>query len=400
MHLEELHLVDVRSYERADVTFRPGVSVIVGPNAQGKTNLLEALQRVATGGSHRVASDGPLVRVGGGPVGVVRVVLRTDEGRRRTVELELGSGRRTRTRVDGNDVRRAADAVGVLRAVLFAPEDLAIVRGDPGERRRFLDDLLVQRRPAYAATKGEYDRVLRQRNALLRRRRGGGGRRGPVGPPGPDEVLDGPVGDAPDMLAVFDDQLVRHGATMLAARIAAVNALAAPVDRAYREVADRPEPVTLTYATSTGEEHVGVAAEGVPDPAPLAAALHDGLARVAADERRRGTTLVGPHRDELELRIGSLPARGYASHGETWSLALALKLGVHEVIGEVGDDPVVLLDDVFAELDTTRRRRLAEACARFEQVIVTAAVEEDVPLAGRRYDVRMHDGTSRVEVRP
>ena len=177
MHLEELHLVDVRSYDRADVLLEPGVSLFVGQNGQGKTNLLEAVQRVATGGSHRVSSDTPLVRVPADPdeqppdVGVIRALLRTDEGRRRSVELEVGTGRRTRTRVDGQDVRRASDAVGVLRAVLFAPEDLAIVREQPAQRRDFLDDLLVQRRPAYAATRGEYDRVLRQRNALLKQLR-------------------------------------------------------------------------------------------------------------------------------------------------------------------------------------------------------------------------------------
>ena len=229
MHLEELHLVDVRSYVAADVLLGPGVSLFVGPNGQGKTNLLEAIQRVATGGSHRVASDAPLVRVpfGDDPtpqVGVIRALLRTDEGRRRTVELEVGTGRRTRTRVDGQDVRRASDAVGVLRAVLFAPEDLAIVRDEPAQRRDFLDDLLVQRRPAYAATRSEYDRVLRQRNALLKQLRKGE-RRG--------------AGDAEATLVVFDQQLAHHGATVWAARLAAVHALSGPVDRAYRTVADR-----------------------------------------------------------------------------------------------------------------------------------------------------------------
>jgi DNA replication and repair protein RecF len=394
VHLEELHLVDVRSYARADVLLQPGVALFVGPNGQGKTNLLEAVQRAAAGESHRVASDAPLVRVpledgdGTAPdIGVIRTVLRTDEGRRRTVELEVGTGRRTRTKVDGQDVRRASDAIGVLRAVLFAPEDLAIVRGQPGERRRFLDDLLVQRRPAYAATRGEYDRILRQRNALLKQLRGGRGSRG------------GGAGDADATLAVFDEQLARHGATVWAARLAAVHALSGPVDRAYRDVADRPEAVTLTYQSSTGEEVVGEAGMGVPDPGPLHESFVAALAEVADDERRRGTTLVGPHRDELELRIGRMPARGYASHGETWSLALALKLGVHQVIAEVGDSPVVLLDDVFAELDETRRARLAEACDGFDQVLVTAAVEADVPLDGARYDVSLHDGCSQVRRR-
>ena len=383
MHLETLELHDVRSYDHAAVSFGPGVTVLVGPNAQGKTNLLEAVHRLATGSSHRVSSDGPLVRMGA-ETGVVRAALRTDEGRRRTVEVELGTGQRTRTRVDGQDVRRASDAVGVLRVVLFAPEDLAIVRGDPSERRRFLDDLLALRRPAYVAARSEFDRALRQRNALLKQSRG----------------LSGSAREAADAtLGVWDDAVVRHGATVWAARLAATHALAGPVDRWYREVADRPEPVTLVHQASTGHDTPGVAGEGVPDPAPLAERLREGLAQVAADERRRGTTLVGPHRDELELRIGELPARGYASHGESWSLALALKLGVHEVVAEVGDRPVVLLDDVFAELDTTRRQRLADACAAFDQVLVTAAVEEDVPLEGARVDVTISDGVSALAVR-
>ncbi len=385
MHLRRLELIDVRSYERATLAFETGVTVLVGPNAQGKTNLLEAVLRAATGGSHRVASDAPLVRVGA-ELGVIRCEVVTDEGRRRTLELEVGSGRRTRTKVDGQDVRRAAEAAGVLRVVLFAPEDVAIVRGDPGERRRFLDDLLAQRRPAFAATRGEYERVLRQRNQLLKQARGlsGSGREA-----------------ANATLEVWTEQLVTHGTQLLAARIAAVRALAGPVDAAYRDLADRPETVGLTYRSS-----VGVAVDGheptddrIPDPAPLADAMRASLAEVARDEQQRGLTLVGPHRDELELSIGPLPARGYSSHGEAWSLALSLKLATEAVLAEVGDRPVVLLDDVFAELDEVRRAKLAAACAGFDQVLVTAAVEDDVPLAGQRVDVRISDGISSLSVR-
>jgi DNA replication and repair protein RecF len=385
LHLRRIELVDVRSYDRVALELDPGVTVLVGPNAQGKTNLLEAVLRAATGGSHRVASDAPLVRVGA-EVGIIRCEVVTDEGRRRTLELEVGTGRRTRTKVDGQDVRRAGDASGVLRVVLFAPEDVSIVRGDPSERRRFLDDLLSQRRPAFAAARAEYDRVLRQRNQLLKQVRGlSGGARDAATP----------------TLDTWTEQLVTHGTQLIAARVAAVRALAGPVDVAYRDLADRPEPVTLRYRSSTGLVVDGgePVEERIPDPGPLAEGMRAALAEVAREEQQRGLTLVGPHRDELELVIGELPARGYSSHGEAWSLALSLKLGTEAVLAEVGDRPLVLLDDVFAELDQIRRRKLADACADFDQVLVTAAVEEDVPLEGTRVEVRIEGGISRLRVR-
>ncbi|MEX2504558.1 MAG: DNA replication/repair protein RecF [Egicoccus sp.] len=382
MRVRRLELRDVRSYEAAHLELPPGVTVLVGPNAQGKTNLLEALHRAATGASHRVSSDGPLVRAGA-EVGVVRIEAETDEGRRRTLEIELGTARRTRTKVDGHDVRRAAEALGVVRVVLFAPEDVAIVRGDPAERRRFLDELLAQRRPAFAAARSEYERALRQRNQLLKQLRSRGG-------PG---SMAGARGGAAATLEVWTEQLINHGTQLIAARLAAVRTLAGPVDGFYRDLADRPEPIGLTYRSSAGTL-ADVGDEVVPDPAPIAAAMRRALADVAADERARGVSLVGPHRDDLELHIGSLPARGYSSHGEAWSLALALKLATFEVLADVGDRPIVLLDDVFAELDTTRRKHLAAACERFDQVLVTAAVEEDVPLEGAMVDVRIEDGRS------
>ena len=384
MLLRRLELTDVRSYRHAQIAFGSGVTVLVGPNAQGKTNLLEAVHRAATGTSHRVSGDQPLIRAGA-DAGFLRLELETDAGRRRTLELELAPGRRSRVRVDGQDARRAADALGILRVVLFAPEAVAIVRGDPSERRRFLDDLLSQRRPAFAAARSEYDRVLKQRNNLLKQAR---------------TLPSGARDAALATLDVWTDQLVTHGASVLAARIAAVHALSRPVDRFYRDLADRPEPIALVYRSSAGLTIDGDVAAGIPDRAPIEEALRTALDAAAEDELQRGVTLVGPHRDDLELTIGTLHARGYASHGEVWSLALALQLSTYEVLAEVGDRPIVLLDDVFAELDTVRRQRLAEACARFDQVLVTAAVEADVPLDGRRVDVRLTEGDSELFPRP
>lgn len=373
MRVERLELVDFRSYAAAHLQLPPGVAVLVGANAQGKTNLLEALHYVATGGSHRVANDAPLVRVGASAA-IIRVVAEV-EGRQLTVELELRPGGRGRARINGQPQPRVRDVIGRVRAVLFAPEDLNLIRGEPADRRRFLDDVLTQRRPAYLAARQDYERIVRQRSALLRRGRD-------RGDPG-----------AMATLATWDEALARAGATLLAARIAVVHALSGPVASAYRdlvatsperEAAGRPE---LAYRLSTGRLVIGSPGDGVPDPVELAEELRGGMVDAADAERDRGLTLVGPHRDDLVLGLNELPAKGYASHGETWSLALALRLGSREVLAEVGEEPVVLLDDVFAELDERRRARLAARCASFEQVLVTTAVDEDVPLDGPRWHV-------------
>jgi DNA replication and repair protein RecF len=267
------------------------------------------------------------------------------------------------------------DAIGLLRAVLFAPEDVQLVRGDPADRRRFLDDLLTQRRPAYHAARQEYDRVLRQRNALLR------ASRGRSSPPG--ATLD-----------TWTDALVSAGSALLAARVAAVHALTGPTATAYADLlpddAGAASDVELAYQLSTGRRITGDPSKGVPDPAALAVELRAGLDGRRGQELDRGVTLEGPHRDDLVLALSGLPAKGFASHGETWSLVLALRLASREVLYEVGDEPVVLLDDVFAELDEERRDRLAAHCRRFGQVLVTAAVADDVPLDGPRYQVRDH----------
>lgn len=372
MLLEQLELTDVRSYASVNVRFGPGANVLVGRNAHGKTNVLEAISYLAVGSSHRTSTDAALVRAGR-DAAIIRARARTDAGRELLVEFELRAGGRNRARVNGQARNRVRDVFGLIRAVLFAPEDVQMVRGDPSDRRRFLDDLLTQRRPAYYAARQEYERVLRQRNALLRTVRGRGA------PPA-------------GTLETWTDALVAAGSAVLAARIAGVHALSGPTARAYADLlaadAGPAARVRLDYQLSTGRTVAGQPGQGVPDPATLAAELRAGLDARADAEVERGVTLVGPHRDDLLLTLSELPAKGYASHGETWSLVLALRLASREVLYEVGDEPVVLLDDVFAELDEVRRERLATHCRRFGQVLVTAAVDEDVPLEGPRYAVR------------
>jgi DNA replication and repair protein RecF len=372
VYVRHLSVTDFRSWSAADVAFASGPSVLLGANGQGKTNLIEALGYLATLGSHRVATDAPLVRAGAERA-VVRAAV-VSAGRELRVELEISPGRANRARLNGAPVSRVRDVLGVLRWVLFAPEDLAIVRGDPGERRRFLDELLVARSPRMAAVRADYDRVLKQRAALLKSaglsRRAGG----------------------PDLstLDVWDGHLADYGAQLLAARLAAVDALRPHAAGAYAQVAPEGAALSLTYATSLPLADLG---DPVPAVADLQAVLLAELARVRATELERGVNLVGPHRDDLDLAIGELPVRGYASHGEGWSAALALRLGTYELLRAdhpAGGDPVLVLDDVFAELDTDRRDQLALVAAKAEQAIVTAAVSSDVPeqLAGARYLVR------------
>ncbi|HEY6424823.1 MAG TPA: DNA replication/repair protein RecF [Pseudonocardiaceae bacterium] len=369
MHVRQLEVTDFRSWEHAELDLEPGVAVLVGANGQGKTNLVEALGYLSTLSSHRVATDAPLVRHG-----AQRAIVRTavvHAGRELTVELEISPGRANRARINRSPLPRPREVLGVLRSVLFAPEDLALVRGDPGERRRFLDDLLVSRAPRLAGVRSDYDRVLRQRAALLKSagaaRRSGGG-----------------AGDL-RTLDVWDGHLARHGAQLLAARLDLVAELAPHVTAAYCRVAPHAPGVQLDYRSSLGE----ALPDGVHDTDLLEAAMLAELARVRLTEVERGVCLVGPHRDDLELGLGGMPARGYASHGESWSVALALRLGSYEMQRCDGTEPVLLLDDVFAELDTRRRARLAEVALAAEQVVITAAVPADVPeeLDGARFDI-------------
>ncbi|MGH3972060.1 MAG: DNA replication/repair protein RecF [Pseudonocardiaceae bacterium] len=377
MYVRQLAVTDFRSWEHAELDLQPGVAVLIGANGQGKTNLIEALSYLSTLGSHRVATDAPLVRHG-----AQRAIVRTavvHAGRELTVELEISPGRANRARINRSPVPRPREVLGVLRSVLFAPEDLTLVRGDPGERRRFLDDLLVLRAPRLAGVRSDYDKVLRQRVALLKS--AGAARRASSG-----------AGDL-RTLDVWDGHLARHGAELLGARLDLVVELAPRVAAAYRDVAPDAAPIQLDYRSSLGD----ALPDGVPDSGKadidlLEVAMLAELARMRPVELERGVCLVGPHRDDLELGLGGMPAKGYASHGESWSFALALRLGSYQLLRSGGAEPVLLLDDVFAELDTHRRTRLAEVALAAEQVVVTAAVPADVPreLEGVRFDV--HDG--------
>lgn len=367
MHVAHLSLADFRSYARVEVPLDPGVTAFVGPNGQGKTNLVEAIGYVATLGSHRVATDAPLVRLG-----AERAVVRASvvAGSRTTlVELEITPGRANRARINRSDNVRPRDVLGLLRTVLFAPEDLSLVKGDPGERRRFLDDLLTARAPRLAGVRQDYERVLKQRNALLKTaaaaRRSGGGK-----------------GADLSTLEVWDGHLARAGAELTAFRIQLVAALQPLVSAAYGQLAPGGGETVLEYRSSF-EGELPTSREQAEQQ------LLDALLAARRQEIDRGLTLVGPHRDELVLRLGQLPAKGYASHGESWSYALALRLASYDLLRADGGEPVLVLDDVFAELDAARRDRLAELVADGEQVLVTAAVAEDVPgaLAGARFSV-------------
>jgi DNA replication and repair protein RecF len=372
VRVAHLSLRDFRSYTEVELPLDAGVTALVGPNGQGKTNLVEAVGYLSTLGSHRVAQDAPLVRLGAERAVVRGQVVRDD--RSLLLEVEITPGKANRARVNRSPVPRARDMLGILRSVLFAPEDLALVKGDPAERRRFLDDLLVLRTPRYAGVRADYDRVLKQRNALLR---SGAGRRA--------EQVDLRT------LEVWDSHLSTAGAELLAGRIDLVEGLRPLVDKAYQAVAESSfasaGPAAIDYRSSLGEDVPLVA-----DRDMLAAAMLNQISEVRKAELERGITLVGPHRDELVLKLGPLPAKGYASHGESWSFALALKLAAYDLLRaetDAGGEPVLVLDDVFAELDGHRRERLAGMVAGAEQVLVTAAVPEDVPeaLAGARVDV-------------
>lgn len=388
MYLEQLSLTDFRSYRQVDLSLEPGVTVLVGSNGIGKTNLMEAIGYLATLSSHRVSTDAPLLRFGTSRALVRAKLVR---GQQSTVlELEINAGRANRARINRSNPVRARDILGICQTVLFAPEDLALVKGDPSSRRRFLDELLVSLMPRHAATRSDYDRVLKQRNALLK-----SGRSGKF-TSGHEATLD-----------VWDQHMARAGAELLHARLEVVELLRPHLRNAYMKLTDGSKEAGAIYRSTLqetpdddgGAPHGAVPAAGGSEDLrtlsvdELTARYVQAFAASRRRELERGVSLVGPHRDELELVLGQAPAKGYASHGETWSMCLSLRLASYYVMLDDartgGSAPILILDDVFAELDVQRRRKLAAIVSGAEQVLVTAAVEDDIPaeLAGRRVKV-------------
>ncbi|TDQ01853.1 MULTISPECIES: DNA replication/repair protein RecF [unclassified Leifsonia] len=381
MRVTHLSLTDFRNYRTAEVPFAAGANLFVGRNGQGKTNLVESLGYLSTLGSHRVSSDQAMIRKDA-DAAIVRARIQHD-GREILVEVQLNRSSPNRAQVNRAAIK-PRELPRYFSSVLFAPEDLALVRGEPGIRRRFLDQLLIQRNPRFSAVIADYERVLKQRNTLLKSARASRVREDQLG-----------------TLEIWDDRLVQLGSELMDARLDLVGRLSDPLVAAYRSVAgDDHHPRLLPQLTIFGahvDEDEGATEEDVTGSAGVATpeAFRRALAAVRRKELDRGLTLVGPHRDDVLFELNVLPAKGYASHGESWSFALALKLASAELLRQESTtgDPVLILDDVFAELDQARRRMLATAVAGYEQVLITAAVYDDVPDQLTAHTIRIEAGS-------
>jgi len=356
MHVISLTAVDFRSYSFVEINLEPGVTTFIGSNGQGKTNLVEAISYCSTLSSHRVSQDLPLVK-SDQPRAIVRTGVKYLD-RTNWLEVEIWPSKTNKAKLNGSECKKTKEILGILQTVTFSPEDLILVKGDPGERRHFLDELLVQKSSSYAGIKSDYDRVLKQRNALLKSA-------GPARRNNLESVL--------ATLDVWNDQLVNFGSQIIFARNQIINELLPYVSKSYAELAPTSKALNIKYLPNVSSETMALT--------DLVTAMKEKLQERQQDELDRGLTLVGPHRDDMEIFIGELPAKGYASHGESWSVALALKLASFDLLKATSPagDPVLILDDVFAELDAARRNQLILRVKNVEQVLITAAVMEDVP---------------------
>ena len=364
MYIRSLELRDFRSWQELRVDLEPGITIFLGRNGFGKTNIVEAIGYLAHLSSHRVSTDAPLVRANATNARISAVAV--NQGRELAAHLLIKPHAANQGQINRTRVKSPRELLGVIKTVLFAPEDLALVRGEPAERRRYLDDIIATRRPRMAGVKADYDKVLKQRNALLKTatialRRGYGTDEG---------------ASALTTLDSWDGQLARLGAEVMAARFALVAELSDQIHEAYKTIAPESRPAAVNYKTTIDQ---GLSQFPGFDAGIIEATLLTELAAKRQREIERGMSLVGPHRDDLELHLGGQPAKGFASHGETWSFALSMRIAEFNLLRSDGTDPILILDDVFSELDAGRREKLVGIARDAEQVIITAAVSDDLP---------------------
>ena len=344
MRINKLALTNFRSYNSLELELQPGVITFIGDNGSGKTNIAESLIYLAFLSSHRVSNNVPLISLGNQQAIIRAEVQRED--RTLQIDLEINASKANRARINGNPTRNQREILGAIQIVYFSPEDLDLVRGEPGTRRDFLDRLLITRTPRLAGVIADYERVVKQRNALLKTR------------------------TSAAALAPWNEQLIKLGAELTAERIALIEALNPYVAQNYANL-NEVKPASISYKCSTE----GVTKDIDTNITVLTARLDE----VAYQEIERGVSLIGPHRDDLHLQLGDFPAKGYASHGESWSMAISLRIGSFNLLKSEGASPILILDDVFAELDTSRRIQLMSATKLAEQTFITAAVESDLP---------------------
>ncbi|VEH81480.1 Recombination protein F [Corynebacterium kutscheri] len=363
MYLRSLSLTDFRSWPELEIELNPGVTVFIGRNGFGKTNIVEAIGYIAHLGSHRVSQDSPLVRQGCDSARISATAI--NQGRELSAHLLIKAKGTNQAQINRTRLKSSRELLGVVKTVLFSPEDLALVRGEPEGRRRFLDHIIATRKPRLAGVKADYDKVLRQRNSLLKNA-GVALRRGY----GTDE-------SALLTLDVWDQQLSALGAQVIHARQKLVAELNPLVHSAYAGIAPESRPAAIRYISTIDALNN---ANTLIDIEVIEAMMLSELGAKRQREIERGGSLVGPHRDDLDLLLGNYPAKGFASHGETWSMALSLRLAEFELVRSDGTDPILILDDVFSELDAQRREKLVALAASAEQVLITAAVAGDLPV--------------------
>ena len=354
MKISHLSLQDFRSYKNLELPLNEGTHIFIGENGEGKTNIVEAIMYLALLSSHRISTDAPLIKLGA-ERGYIRAKV-SDQDRDTLIELEINNGKANRAKVNQNPVRSQRAISGIVKAICFSPEDLDLVRGDPSERRSFLDHLLIQRNPRLGGVISDYEKALKQRNTLLKAR-------------APESTL-----------APWNEHLANFGGEIIAARLKLIRELIPHLMNSYENISVKKQP-SLEYKSNLDNLS--------EDKEDNKSEILRKIEEVGFQERERGVSLVGPHRDDLLLNLGEHPVKGFASHGESWSIALSLRLASYQLLKADGDNPILILDDVFSELDENRRERLVALTNTAEQTLITVAVANDLPseLTGSRYQV-------------